>query len=152
MAVTASGLYYLTFRDMIGAAQLALDMDSDTTNYIALFASTITPNFDTDTAYGTAPYNAGEVTGTNWSAGGKVLTGTAFSVMSGGGGLKWTATDVSVGSTTLTNAYCALIYGLQATTKNALCLVNFTSNYSTNNGTFAITWNASGIFTIDLTP
>jgi hypothetical protein len=150
MAVTASGLYYLTFRDILGTAQLAVDLDSDTTNYCALFTNSITPAFDTDTAYGSAPYNANEASGGSWSAGGVALTSTAFSVNTGT--LKWTAGNVSVGTTSITNARCALIYGLQSTTKNAVCLVNFTSDYTTSNGTFAITWNASGIFTIDLTP
>lgn len=150
MAVTVSGLYYLTFRDMMGTAQLAVDLDSETTNKLALYSNSITPNFDTDTTQAAAPYNANEVTGTNWSAGGVVLTTTGFSVTSGT--LAWTAANVSVASTTLTAARAALIYGLGSTTKSAVCLVNFTSDYSTNNGTFAITWNGSGIFTIDLTP
>lgn len=150
MAITVSGLYYLTFRDALINA-IALDLNSETDNKIALFSNSVTtPNFDTDTAYGSAPYNANEVTGTNWSAGGVALTSTTFSVTSGT--LAWDAADVSVASTTLTNVRGGLIYGIQATTKNAVVLVNFTSDYSTNNGTFAITWNASGIFTIDLTP
>ena len=57
--------------------------------------------------------------------------------------------------TTLTNARAAVIYDDSVTTPTAdalLCLVNFTQDYSTSNGTFAITWNAGGIFTLDLTP
>ena len=150
MAVTASGLYYLTFRDILGTAQLAVDLDSETTNKIALYTNSITPNFDTDTAQSAAPYNANEATGTNWAAGGVVLTTTGFSVTTGT--LSWTAANVSVASTTITNARAGLIYGLASTTKSCVCLVNFTSDYSTNNGTVAITWNGSGIFTIDLTP
>lgn len=150
MAVTASGLYYLTFRDILGTAQTAVDLDSETTNKIALYSNSITPNFDTDTTQAAAPYNANECTGTNWAAGGVVLTTTGFSVTTGT--LAWTAANVSVASTTLTAVRAGLIYGLASTTKSAVCLVNFTSDYSTNNGTFAITWNGSGIFTIDLTP
>lgn len=150
MAVTASGLYYLTFRDILGTAQTAVDLDSETTNKIALYTNSITPNFDTDTTQAAAPYNANEATGTNWAAGGVVLTTTGFSVTTGT--LAWTAANVSVASTTLTGVRAGLIYGLATTTKSCVCLVNFTSDYSTNNGTFAITWNGSGIFTIDLTP
>jgi hypothetical protein len=150
MAVTASGLYYLSFRDMMGTAQLAVDLDSETTNKIALYSNSITPNFDTDTTQAAAPYNANECTGTNWAAGGVVLTTTAFAVVTGT--LSWSAANVSVASTTLTAVRAGLIYGLATTTKSCICLVNFTSDYSTNNGTFAITWNGSGIFTIDLTP
>ncbi len=150
MAITVSGLYYTTFRDALINA-IALDLNSETDNKIALYTNSVTtPNFDTDTAQSAAPYNANEATGTNWAAGGVALTSTTFSVTSGT--LAWDAADVSVASTTLTNVRGGLIYGIQATTKNCVVLVNFTSDYSTNNGTFAITWNASGIFTIDLTP
>lgn len=151
MAMTASGLYYLTFRDMMGTAQLAVDLDSETTNKIALYNNSITPNFDTDTTQAAAPYNANEVTGTGWGAGGYALTTTGFSVSTGT--LAWTAANVSQSGTTLTNAYGALIYGLGTTTKSCVCLVYFGGTaYSTNNGIFAITWNGAGIFTIDLTP
>lgn len=150
MAVTASGLYYITFRDALKGSGIALTLDSETDNKIALYSNSITPNFDTDTAQSAAPYNANECTGTNWAAGGVVLTTTTLSVSTGT--FVWTAANVSVASTTLTAVRAGLIYGLQATTKNCVCLVNFTSDYSTNNGTFAITWNGSGIFTIDLTP
>ena len=151
MAQTVSGLYYTTFRDALKGSGIALTLDSETDNKIALFNNSITPNFDTDTAMGAAPYNANECTGTGWSAGGVVLTTTTLSVTTGTFG--WTAANVSQANTTLTNVYGGLIYGLQATTKNAICLVYFGGTaYSTNNGTFAITWNGAGIFTIDLTP
>ncbi len=150
MAITVSGLYYLTFRDIF-TNTIAADLNSETDVKIALFNNSVTtPNFDTDTAYASAPYNANEVTGTNWAAGGVALTTTTFSVTTGT--LAWTAANVSVASTTLSAVRGGLIYCITATTKNALCLVNFVSDYSTSNGTFAITWNGSGIFTIDLTP
>ena len=145
MAITASGLYYLTFRDIMGTAQLAVNLNG-ATNSCALYSNSITPNFDTDTAQSAAPYNANECTGGSWAAGGVTLTTPTFSVNAGT--MKWTCDNVSVATTTITNARGALIYGLNATSKNCVLLVNFTSDYSTSNGTFAITWNASGIFTI----
>lgn len=116
----------------------------------ALFSNTITPNFTTDTAYGVAPYDANEVTGTNWASGGVALTGTTFT--GSAGTATFDATDVSVASTTLTGARCYLLYADALAGNNAIVLVNFGADYATSNGTFAITWNASGIFTIDLTP
>lgn len=149
MAVTASGLFVTTFADVLDTTQLAIDLDLET-HKGALFSNTITPNFTTDTAYGVAPYNANEVTGTNWAAGGVVLTGTAFT--GAAGTLTFDATDVSVASTTLTNARCYLLYADVLAGDRAIVLVDFAADYSTSNGTFAITWNALGIFTIDLTP
>lgn len=149
MAVSASGLYVATFVDVLDTTQLALDLDLET-HKIALFSNSITPNFTTDTAYGVSPYDANEVTGTNWSAGGVALTGTTFT--GSGGSATFDATDVSVASTTLTGARAGLIYADALAGNNAIALINFGADYSTVTGTFAITWNASGIFVIDLTP
>lgn len=150
MAVTASGLFVATWIDILDTTQLAVDLDLET-HKVALFSNSITPNFSTDTAYGVAPYNANEVSGTGWSAGGVALTGTAVSE-SPTGTLMWDATDVSEAGTTLTNARCALIYADALAGNNAIVLVNFGADYSTVSGTFGITWASGGIFTIDLTP
>jgi hypothetical protein len=149
MAVTASGLFLPTFRDIMDTSQITIDWDLET-HKGALFNNSITPNFDSDTAYGAAPYNANEVTGTNWAAGGVALTGTTVSISSGT--LILDATDVSVASTTLTAARCYLLYADASAGNEALVLVNFGADYSTSNGTFAITWAAGGYASLDLTP
>lgn len=149
MAITASGLYVATFVDVLDTTQLALDLDLET-HKGALFSNSITPNFTSDTAYAVSPYDANEVTGTNWAAGGVALTGTTFTGASGTA--TFDATDVSVATTTLTNARGYLLYADALAGNNAIVLVNFGADYSTVAGTFAITWHANGIFTIDLTP
>jgi hypothetical protein len=149
VAVTASGLFCVTFQDILDTTQLAVDLDLET-HKGALFSNSITPNFDTDSAYAVAPYNANEVTGTNWASGGVALTGTTLSVSSGT--LILDATDVSVASTTISNARCYLLYADALTGNNAIVLVNFGADYSTSNGTFAITWAATGYANLDLTP
>lgn len=149
MAITVSGLFVATFVDALDTTQLAIDLDLET-HKIALFSNSITPNYTTDTAYAVAPYNANEVTGTNWASGGVLLTTTTF--VGASGTATFDAADTSVASTTLTNARGGLIYADALAGNNAIVLVDFAADYSTNNGTFAITWNASGIFTVDLTP
>lgn len=149
MAIAGSGLFVVTVQDAFDTTQLAIDWDLET-HKLALFTNTITPNFTTDTAYGSAPYNANEVTGTNWAAGGVALAGTGFSAASGV--LTFDATDVSVASTTLTNARGGLLYADALAGNNALLLVDFGADYSTSNGTFAIVWHATGIYTLDLVP
>lgn len=154
MAVTASGLYVATFADILDTTQLAIDLDLET-HKGALFNNTITPNFVTDTAYGVAPYNGNEVTGTNWTSGGVALTGTALDTSSISGTLVFDASDVSVASTTITNARCYLLYADALAGNNAIVLVNFGADFSTVNGTFGIQWAApasGGLFNIDLTP
>ena len=152
MAVTASGLFVATWVDALDATQLALDLDAET-HRLALFANSITPDFDAaaaNAAYGAGVFAAGEVSGTGWAAGGVLLTGTTYTGASGSA--TFDASDISVPSTTLTGARCALIYADALAGNNAIALVNFGADYSTNNGVFAITWHPSGIFVVDLTP
>lgn len=149
-AVTASGLFVTTFIDILDTTQLAVDLDLET-HKVALFNNSITPNFSTDTAYGVAPYNTNEVTGTGWSAGGVALTGTTVTE-SPTGTLMWDANNVAQTGVTVSNARAGLIYADALVGNNAICLVNFGADYSATNGNFNINWNAAGIFTIDLTP
>ena len=150
MAVTVSGLFYPTFRDILDTTQLAIDLDLET-HKGALFSNTITPNFSTDTAYGVTPYDANEVSGTGWAAGGVALTGTAVSE-SPTGTLMFDATDVSVAGTTLTNARCYLLYADALAGNNAIVLVDFDADYSTSSGTFGIQWATGGVLAVDITP
>lgn len=152
MAVTASGLFVATFQDILDTTQLAVDLDLET-HKIALFSNSITPDFDAsaaNAAYGAGAFAANEVSGTGWSAGGVVLTGTT--VTGAGGTLTWDASDVTQASTTLSAARCGLVYADALAGNNAIMLINFGADFSTTNGTFLITVNAAGLFTIDLTP
>ena len=150
MAVTASGFYLATWIDILDTTQLAVDLDLET-HKGALFSNSITPNFSSDTAYGVSPYNANEVTGTNWASGGVALAGTTVTE-SPTGTLMLDATDVSVASATFTGARCYLLYADALAGNNAILLVNFGADYSPNNGTFSITWASTGYGAIDLTP
>jgi len=150
MAITASGLFVATWTDVLDTTQLAIDLDLDT-HRCAMFSNTITPNFSTDTAYAVAPYDANEVSGAGYTAGGELLTGTALSE-SPTGSIMWDATDVQWTSSTITNARGVLIYADALVGNNAICLLDFGADFSTNNGTFLITWAATGIFAIDCTP
>lgn len=149
MAITASGLFLPTWIDILDTSQLAINLDLET-HKVALFTNDITPDFSSDTAYGSSPYNANEVSGSGYTAGGATLTGTAVSDVSGT--LKWDADDVSWSSSTISDARGALIYADALTGDNAIVLVNLGADYSTSNGTLLIAWHTNGIFTIDLTP
>lgn len=152
MAVTASGLFYATWSDLLDTTQLAIDLDLET-HKCAMFTDTVSPNFATDTAYGVAPYNANEVSGGGYTAGGDTLTTTVLTDESGS--LTWDADDAQWTSSTITNAMAALIYADALAGDNAIVLVDFVTAASTSNGTFTISWTApasGGIFNIDLTP
>ncbi len=149
MAITASGLFVATIVDALDTTQLALDLDLET-HKVALFTNSVSPNFTTDTAYGVSPWDANEVSGTGYSAGGVALATTTFTGSSGSA--TFDAADTSWSSSTITNAKGALIYADALAGNNAICLINLGADYSTNNGTFLITWHATGIFIVDLTP
>lgn len=150
MAVTVSGMFIPTFRDILDTTQLAIDLDLET-HKGALFNNTITPNFSTDTAYAVAPYNANEVTGTNWASGGVLLTGTVVDE-SPTGSIRWDATDYAVANTTVTNARCMLLYADALAGNNAIVLIDFDADFSTVAGTFGLTWASTGILALDITP
>lgn len=149
MALSSSGLCIPTWRDILDATQLAVDLDSEL-HRIAMFTNTVTNNLSTDTAYGTSPFNANEAAGTGYTAGGELLTGTTFTE-SPTGTLKWDANDVDWVTSTITNARAALAYA-DALANEILALINFGSDYSTVAGLFRIQWHANGIVTLDITP
>ena len=152
MSVTVSGLFVKTWLDILDTTQLAIDLDLET-HKLALFTDSVTPNFSTDTAYAVSPYNANEVSGTGYTAGGTVLTTTTFLEPGGTPGtVSWDADDTSWATSTITNAKCGLAYADALAGNNAIVLVNFAANFSTVAGTFLVSWAAAGIFTIDLTP
>jgi hypothetical protein len=137
-----------------------------TSNKLALFTNTITPDFDAALAsarYGGGVYAANEVSGTGWAAGGVLVSAAGVSAatitptltVSPGGTIMWDANDVAVASTNLTNARCLLWYADAITAPNAdpaHLLVNFGADFSTNNGTFGIQWATTGISALDVTP
>jgi hypothetical protein len=150
VAVTVSGLFVLTWIDLLDTTQLAIDLDLET-HKLAMFTNTITPNFSTDTAYAVAPYNANEVSGTGYTVGGTVLTTTTVTE-SPAGTVMWDAADTQWTSSTITNARCGLAYADVLAGNNAICLVNFAADFSTVAGTFLVQWAAGGILNIDITP
>jgi hypothetical protein len=150
MAFANSGLFIPTWMDALDASQLALNLDLDT-HKVAMFTNSITsPNFSTNTAYGSAPFNANEVSGTAYIAGGALLTGTTLTD-SPSGTLKWDGDDVDWAASTISAARGAVAYA-DALTDELIAAIAFGADYSTVAGLFRIQWHASGIVTIDITP
>jgi len=146
MAVTQSGVFGLTLRDNMNGT-IVLNLDLNSSHKAAMFTNSVTPNFDTNTAYGVSPYNANEVSGTGYTAGGNVLTTTTIGISSSL--LVWDAPDIAWATSTITNARCALLYADALTGNNAICLINFTADFSTIADTFNLIFSASGIVIFD---
>jgi len=147
MAVTASGLFVLTFRDILDSTQMAVDTGSDTFK-CAMITNSSTPNFETHDHW--SDLSGNEVSGTGYTAGGAALT--SITLGNDSGTLKFDAADTSWTTATISSARAAVIYDDTLTNDPLICLVNFGADYASSAGTFQITWNASGIWTIDLTP
>ena len=147
MAVTASGLFVPTFLDILDATQMAVDLVSDTVK-CAMITNSSTPDFDTHDEW--ADLSGNEVSGTNYTAGGATLANKTLTGSSGT--IKFDADDVAWSTSTISSARAAVLYDDTLSGDKLICLVNFGADYSSANGTFTITWNASGIFTLDLTP
>lgn len=146
MAIS-SGLFLRTFISAFSTG-LTIDLTSDTDLKAALFTNSLTPDFDTDIGYGIDPYDANEVSGAGYTAGGQVLTGTTLTGDSGV--VTFDASDVTWANSTLTGVRGVLIYDDTQTNKNGIVLVNLGADYSTSNGSLVIQWSASGIATWDL--
>ena len=155
MAWTESGLFYASWRDMLKeTTTMSL---TDTNNNIALTSIAETPDYYsvTDPATWT---NANEVTGgANWPTGGiNLSTGTyAPTITKTGPGptvAAWSMQPLAILSTTTTAAaYGAYIYAAGLTPKIKIIGIWFGgTGYSTVTGTFAITWNAAGIMTMQM--
>ena len=147
MAVTASGMFLPTFVDILDATQLAVNTGSDTFK-VAMITNSATPNFDTHDHW--SDLSGTEVSGAGYSAGGVALASVTCAGSSGT--IKFDAADSSWTTSTIGSARAAVVYADTLTNDPLVCLVNFVADYSSANGTFTITWNASGIWTLDLTP
>jgi len=140
----ASGLYGITFLNMLNNTH-AVDLDSDTLK-IMLVTSAYTPDF------GTHDFKAdvtNEVVGTGYTAGGETLT--SLSLTQSAGVITFDAADVTWTSSTIT-ARGAVIYDDTIASDPLICYIDFGSDQSSSSGDFVLSFSASGIFTLDLTP
>ncbi len=160
MTITASGIFVQNIIDEFDATNVGFDFTL-TTHKVALISDSATPNFDTNTTW--SNLSANEVSGTGWAAGGVLLSAAAAGgtstaptlTVSPAGTMMWDMNDVSVASTTLTNAMAAVFYADALTTPTAdalIVLVDFVTAASTSTGTFGIQFASGGVMAWDLTP
>jgi hypothetical protein len=151
MAISGSGLFVATIIDVFDPTALSIDLTSDEDLKAALFTNSITtPNLTTAVGYGATPFNANEVSGTGYTAGGATLTGTTFAGNSGVA--TFDANDVTWSSSTLTGVRGVLIYDDSQDSDNGIVLVDLGQDYATSNGNFVVQWDSDGIFALTLVP
>ncbi len=150
MAITASGLYGPTLEKQ-AIDTIGLSIESETAMKGLLVLDAYTHNYDTHDFRD--DLGANEVSGTGYTAGGAVLTGTEVTLA--GGVLTYDHNDPSWPSSTITNAMALVGYyarGGASTLDELLYLSDFVTAASTTNGTLTVQVSASGIYTIDYTP
>lgn len=131
----------------------ALDLNADTIK-VALYGNTGTPDqtvASANTAYNVAQWTStNEVTATGWTAGGLSLASVTSTFSSAT--YTFDAADKAGGaSDTVTAAYGVLIYDDTIATPVAdqgICYLAFGGSNSVTAGTFTVSFNASGIFTV----
>lgn len=142
----ASGVFGPFIRDAITNTKAFALNASDTVKF-EFVSDTHTPNFDTHDEEADI---TNEVTGTGYTTGGEALASPTFGISSGFA--TFDATDVSLSTTTLADVRGVVTFDDTLTGDPLLHAVTFGADYSTTAGTFAITWNASGIWRIDYIP
>ena len=147
----ASGLFCLPMEyNLEQTANFNIDFNDTTADRFKCLLTTAsyTPNYSTHSIYSDV---TNQVPGTGgYTTGGESLTSITFATS--GGTITWDAADVEWTSSTIAGAAFAVIYDDDLTNKPLICAIVFGGAFSTTSGTFKITWNASGIFTLDLTP
>jgi hypothetical protein len=124
-----------------------VDFDSDTIK-VALLTSSYTPNQDTHDYFDDVIAN--EVTGTGYSQGGQTLGSKTVTYDSANNVIILDAADTTWSSSTITARY-AVVYddsGATNASKALIGYVDFSSDQSSTNGNFTITWDATGIVRI----
>ncbi|NJP27112.1 hypothetical protein FLW53_23505 [Microbispora sp. SCL1-1] len=146
MAWSKSGYFVSAQVGQWGAAQLGINLLSGMK--LALWGSSVTPNYDSDTAYGTSPWNSGESSGAGYTAGGVTLANPTL--VGSSGVMAFDADNVQWDESTITSEG-GIVYA--SAKSNRLWLgIWWGAPKSTQDGTFLITWHSSGIGLMNLVP
>lgn len=142
MAVT--GFFY--GQAFTSAFNKEIDVDTDVLK-VMLCTSTYTPNQDTH-RYKSSVTN--EVVGTGYTATGATLTSPTVSYTAGTNVFAFDAADTSWATSTITARYAVIYNSSPASdaTRPLIGYLDFGADFVSTGGTFLITWDAAGIFTV----
>lgn len=148
LAAVTGFLYGVPWKAQIEGS--ATTVWSSNTIKVPLTTSSYSPNQDTDDFFNDV---TNEVSGTGYTAGGPTLASKSSSYDTASDQVRLDAGDVSITSSTITARHAVLVNTSPGTsaTDPVLGQLDFGADVSTTNGTFAITWDATGIIVYDLT-
>lgn len=139
MAITASGVYWLTLEKFLNGNQ-STSWESTSCKY-ALNDDADTPNFDTDDFRD----DTSEVSGTGYTTGGNALVAPALTISSG---MKYDFDDPQWTSSTITAMAGFVNSGnATATADEIYFLQDFVTEVSTSSGTLDVAIHANGALT-----
>lgn len=122
--------------------------------YFALLSTTGNSAIDIDATDFWNDLVANEVTGTNWAANGKQITGETLSLVTGGNDVEFDLTDISVASCTLSDGKAGVIInrtpGTDAT-RHFVGYATFDTALAPAGGTLDIDFPTTGFVLIDYT-
>jgi hypothetical protein len=146
-AVVTAGQFGVPIKNLLSGANV-WDWDTDTIK-VALTTSTFVPDIDVHDFFNDV---TNEITGTGYTAGGATLASPTLTYDTASDQIRLDAADTTWTTSTLT-ARIAIGYKSTGTasTSPLIFFVNFGADVSTTAGTFQITWDATGIFIIDVT-
>lgn len=138
----ASKIFNSFKRDIINGT---IDLDTDTFKCMLVYASYTA---DIDDHLTTAHVSADEVSGTGYTAGGAAMAGlTAYVDNTDDEGV-WDANDVTWSSSTITNAYGAVIWK-SAASSALIAHIDFAADKSSVTGDFIVQWASEGIINLN---
>jgi hypothetical protein len=146
-AVVTAGQFGVPIKNLLSGANV-WDWDTDTIK-VAMTTSTFVPDIDVHDFFNDV---TNEITGTGYTAGGATLASPTLTYDTASDQIRLDAADTTWTTSTLT-ARIAVGYKSTGTasTSPLIFFVNFGADVSTTAGTFQITWDATGIFIIDVT-
>lgn len=141
----SNGVFGIFLNDM-GDNDKAFDLTADTLKWETT-SNAVTPDYN---AWDEEADLTNEVTGTGYTTGGEAVVGNAWASASGFTTLDHN--DISLPNTTLTNVRGMFEFDDTIVGDPLIMGVTFGADYSTSNGTLAITLDANGLWRIDYIP
>lgn len=142
-----SGVYLPSFEDLLEGV-LPLSWDAETHRWALYDATRVaSADYNSDTAYTTS----GEIDGTGYTAGGEVVTGTAFS-RPGGAVLRYSSNSVQWPGSTLSGVAHIDMYAAEESGKPLMLGLQLPTPVNTSDGNLLVTPHALGLLSYNLLP
>lgn len=140
------------FVNYLGQSLYNFETGGDTFK-LGLVDSTATPPAHSTATPTWADFSGNEISGDNYTAGGKALTGQTYNEVAGvatfdANDVTWS--QASGGVSGFTGAYWAVLYDstVASPANPGVCYVDMGGPVNNNDGDVTVAWNASGIFTV----